>query len=89
MKVQYRQLFIKDLKKLRKTEIYDRVYEFAFVILPEAENLLNFSNIKAMVGYPAYYRLRLGDYRVGFILKGDELELLRVLHRKEFYRYFP
>lgn len=89
MKVQYRQLFIKDLKKLRKVEIYDRVYEFAFTTLPNAESLVNFSNIKAMVGYPGYYRLRLGDYRVGFMLNGDDLELMRVLHRKEFYRYFP
>jgi mRNA interferase RelE/StbE len=87
--VQYRQLFLRDLKKLKKTEIYDRIYELVFDILPDVDNLQDFPNIKAMVGYPGYYRLRLGDYRVGFALQGDSLEFMRVLHRREFYRYFP
>jgi mRNA interferase RelE/StbE len=87
--VQYRQLFLKDLKKLKKTDVYDRFYEFAFTTLPEVETLTDFPNIKAMVGYPGYYRFRLGDYRMGFILTDDALILMRILHRREFYRYFP
>jgi mRNA interferase RelE/StbE len=87
--VQYRQLFLKDLKKLKKTEVYDRVYELAFTTLPLMDSLQEFPGIKAMVGYPGFYRFRLGDYRVGFVLEGNSLELMRVLHRREFYRYFP
>jgi mRNA interferase RelE/StbE len=87
--VQYRQLFLKDLKKLKKTEVYERIYELAFVTFPDTANLQDMPNVKAMVGYPGHYRFRLGDYRVGFILQGDSLELMRVLHRREFYRYFP
>ena len=37
MNVQYRQLFLRDLKKLKKTEIYDRIYELAFDILPDVD----------------------------------------------------
>ncbi|MCY7282069.1 MAG: type II toxin-antitoxin system RelE/ParE family toxin, partial [Cyanobacteria bacterium CAN_BIN43] len=36
-----------------------------------------------------HYRIRLADYRVGIIRQGDSLEMMRVLHRREFYRYFP
>jgi len=32
------------------------------------------------------YRFRIGDYRVIFDIKGDELIILRVGHRREIYR---
>jgi mRNA interferase RelE/StbE len=32
------------------------------------------------------YRFRIGDYRVIFDLKGDEIVVLRVGHRREIYR---
>ena len=89
MNVQYRQLFLKDLKKLKKTDLYNRFYEFAFTALPEVDTLTDFSNIKAMVAYPGHYRFQFGDYRIGFILTDDALILMRILHRREFYRYFP
>jgi len=36
-----------------------------------------------------YYRIRLGDYRLGLILKSDTLVFVRLLHRKDLYKYFP
>ncbi len=57
--------------------------------LPEVDTLTDFPNIKAMLGYPGHYRFRFGDYRIGFILTDDALILMRILHRREFYRYFP
>jgi mRNA interferase RelE/StbE len=87
--VQYRQLFLKDLKKLKKTEIYERVYELAFVTLPNTDSLQDLVNVKAMTGYSGHYRIRLGDYRVGIFVGENSLEMMRVLHRREFYRYFP
>ncbi|MGF1522132.1 MAG: type II toxin-antitoxin system RelE/ParE family toxin [Leptolyngbyaceae cyanobacterium] len=89
MKVEYRKLFLKDLKKLKKQPIYQQIHELAFTALPEASSLQELSNIKALVGTPNQYRIRVGDYRVGLELNGDTLELMRVLHRREFYRYFP
>jgi len=65
--VQYRQLFLKDLKKLKNSEIYSRVYELAFTTLPAADSLHDLVNVKAMVGYGDHYRIRLADYRVGII----------------------
>jgi mRNA-degrading endonuclease RelE of RelBE toxin-antitoxin system len=35
------------------------------------------------------YRMRIGDYRIGFFLMGDTITFARVLHRRDFYRYFP
>ncbi|WP_124971246.1 type II toxin-antitoxin system RelE family toxin [Aphanothece sacrum] len=35
------------------------------------------------------YRIRVGDYRIGIEIQTDKIEMMRVLHRREFYRYFP
>ncbi|CCQ48969.1 MULTISPECIES: type II toxin-antitoxin system RelE family toxin [Crocosphaera] len=89
MQVEYRQLFLKDLKKLKKQPIYKRIFELAFETIPLADNLEVLSNIKAMKGYSNRYRIRIGDYRIGIEVQGHQVEMMRVLHRREFYRYFP
>lgn len=89
MQVEYRQLFLKDLKKLKKQPVYQRVFDLAFETLPNTEDLQNTSNVKAMKGYPNRYRIRIGDYRIGIEVFSNRVEMTRVLHRKEFYRYFP
>ena len=89
MKVKYRQLFLKDLKKLKKQPVYQLVFNLAFKILPNIKDLTELSNVKAMKGYSNRYRIRIGDYRVGIEVSSEHLEMMRVLHRREFYRYFP
>ena len=42
-----------------------------------------------MVGYAGRYRIRIGNYRIGIEVNEDVIEVMRVLHRREFYRYFP
>jgi mRNA-degrading endonuclease RelE of RelBE toxin-antitoxin system len=42
-----------------------------------------------MTGYKNAYRIRLGNYRIGFLMIADELILNRVLYRKDIYDYFP
>ncbi len=89
MKVQYRQAFLKDLKKLKGQPTYDKIFELAFITLPQIAQLRDVANVKAMRGYPHRYRIRVGNYRVGMEVHGDNVEMMRVLHRREFYRYFP
>jgi mRNA-degrading endonuclease RelE of RelBE toxin-antitoxin system len=45
--------------------------------------------MKPMKGYANRYRIRIGDYRIGIEVEGKKVEVMRVMHRKEFYRYFP
>jgi mRNA-degrading endonuclease RelE of RelBE toxin-antitoxin system len=89
MNVLYRKLFLKDLKKLQRHSVSEEIFEIAFTILPQAESLHEIRNVKAMINYPKRYRIRIGDYRIGIEVQGDTVEMMRVLHRKEFYRYFP
>jgi mRNA-degrading endonuclease RelE of RelBE toxin-antitoxin system len=89
LKVEYRKLFLKDFKKLKKQTIYSQIFELTFTTLPNINSWQDFSQIKAMKGYPNRYRIRVGDYRIGIEINQDTIEVMRVLHRREFYRYFP
>jgi len=46
-------------------------------------------NIKKLKGEGDYYRIRVGDYRIGMKVNDGVVSFVRILHRKEIYRYFP
>jgi len=53
------------------------------------ENLNNIPNLKKLLGHRSAYRVRLGDYRVGFFYENHKISLARVVHRKDIYKVFP
>ncbi|QTA79199.1 Toxin-antitoxin system, toxin component, RelE/ParE-like [Desulfonema limicola] len=57
--------------------------------IKEAESLADLKNVRKIEGYSGYFRIRLGDYRLGIKIIGNQIELLRFLHRKDIYRIFP
>ncbi len=89
LKVEYAERFLKDLKKLRKNKIYDEIKDVCFERLPMYEDLRLIPHLKKMEGYRNYYRIRVGEYRIGLKARGKEIVLMRVLHRKQIYKYFP
>ena len=89
MKVAYRKLFLKDLHSLRHTDAYGRIKELVFEILPECASLSEVAGLKSLRQSKNAFRIRIGEYRIGLKREGDLLEVMRVLHRKDFYRYFP
>lgn len=62
---------------------------FAFEELPKADSLLELGTIEKMKGYPSFYKIRFGSYRIGLKIEEDKVILERALHRKDIYRYFP
>ena len=44
---------------------------------------------KKLRGERNYFRIRIGDYRLGLKIEGQLVTLVRILNRKEIYRYFP
>jgi mRNA interferase RelE/StbE len=42
-----------------------------------------------MSGAANHFRVRIGDYRLGLREQDSKVYLVRFLHRKEIYRYFP
>jgi mRNA-degrading endonuclease RelE of RelBE toxin-antitoxin system len=89
LKVQYRKRFLKDLKALKNQPVYEQILQLAFRDLPNAKSLQDIGNVKPMKGATNRYRIRLGEYRLGIAVVDNNIEVMRLLHRREFYRYFP
>ncbi len=88
MKVEFKESFLKDLERVRDAAIRRRVKEIIEQV-ETAETPSDIANFKKLRGSERYYRIRTGDYRIGLVLEGDTVVFVRLLHRKDIYRYFP
>ena len=88
MNVEFRKSFEKDLGKIRDEDLLSRI-KAAIEEVEAAESLLDVNNIKKLKADGDYYRIRIGDYRIGFTNDEEVITFVRILHRKEMYRYFP
>ena len=89
MKVIYTKTFLKDLSKVFPDKRRKQIEKFVFVELPGLSSIESAGNIEQMTGFKNYYKVRFGDFRVGMNKKDNTIEVLRVLNRKEIYKYFP
>jgi mRNA interferase RelE/StbE len=88
LKVEFKGSFLKDLKKLDDRNTRDKVRAIIETV-EQAPNLNQMENLKKLKGGDHYYRVRLGDYRIGMIVEEDKVIFVRFLHRKDIYRYSP
>ena len=88
MRVEFRSSFVRDLNSVRDKATLRRVQE----IIERAEQTKSSTEIpdlKRLKGSGNYSRIRVGDYRIGVVLEGENITFVRILHRREIYRYFP
>ena len=58
--------------------------------IKQADALTDVESVRKIQGYDKYYRIRVGDFRLGIKITNDGLEMLRFLHCKDIiYRRFP
>lgn len=88
MKIVYRKRFLKELAKIPE-KYRKQIEEFVFNDATRINSIAKAKKIEKMKSYPAYYKIRFGDYRVGLKYKDETIVFERVLHRKDIYRYFP
>jgi mRNA interferase RelE/StbE len=86
--VRFAESFTKDLRHLREPATIRRVRE-TIEHLEGAEALTQVPHVKKLSGKGPYFRLRVGDYRIGMRVEGQAVTLMRLLHRREIYRFFP
>lgn len=89
MNVEYLPTFLKDLKALRSTPVFESIKRLVFEEIPGYSGLEEIVGLKKLKANDNAYRVRVGDYRIGFTITGNVITFVRVLHRKEIYRYFP
>ena len=86
MKVSSTKHFEKHLKKCPS------VIQKKFVVVYDqmvAARSIQQIDCEKLKGYKTFYRVRMGNFRLGFEMIGDKIELLEIMDRKEIYRYFP
>lgn len=88
MKIQFKKSFLKDVEAMGNPAIKKRVRK-AIAQAEEAPTLSEVENLKKLKGTEHYYRIRVGDYRIGLVFQADSLVFVRCLHRKDIYRCIP
>ncbi len=88
MNVRIDKSFEKDIKKVKDkkllTKIADTIEQVQVAISSN-----EIKNIKKLKGSNSYYRIRIGNYRIGVVIEGDAIDFIRFLPRKDIYKYFP
>jgi mRNA interferase RelE/StbE len=84
----FRRSFERDLRGITERRTRDKV-RIAIEATERAAGLSEVPALKKLSGASGYYRIRVGDYRIGVAVEGDVVEFVRMLHRREIYRYFP
>ena len=88
MKTTFRKSFAKDLRKIKDRHVLEAVRK----VIEEVENMrdpLAIGHLKKMAGTTSFYRIRVGNYRIGLALEKDVFEFIRCLSRRDLYRFFP
>ena len=88
MKVGFRESFLKDLARAKDKRLLQRVRAIIESVEKEG-SLERLTGLKKLKGGGDFYRLRIGDFRIGLALEGDCVVFVRLINRKDIYRYFP
>ena len=88
MKLLFEESFLKDLKKINDRALRHKIFEI-IKHLKTSNTISEIRNIKKLHNKKNYFRIRLGNYRIGLEIIGDTIIFVRILHRKDIYKYFP
>jgi mRNA interferase RelE/StbE len=88
LKVEFRESFLKDLHSVRDGALRRRIKR-KIESVENTETTESITGLKRLQGHNDYFRIRLGDYRIGLKIESDTIYFVRFLHRREIYRFFP
>jgi mRNA interferase RelE/StbE len=88
MKISYCTSFFRDLSKIQNPLILESVRSL-ILIIEASESIKSIPDFQKIKGSNNYFRIRIGDYRVGVYKNKDQIEFVRILNRKDIYKYFP
>ena len=88
MNTEFTPAFLRDLRKLPDAAVGEQV-RAAILTIEQSPDLRSVPNLRKMTGVGPYYRIRIGDYRIGLRVEEQTVILVRILPRRDIYRYFP
>ena len=92
--VQTKRLFDKSIRKVPKEYIESIFNIFAHIkTIEEIHAVIAMPSVLAIKGHKNFYRMRIGNYRLGFEFDPNSTEQILFLHffgpRGDFYKNFP
>jgi mRNA interferase RelE/StbE len=88
MEVNYSKAVIKDVQKIKDKKLISKI-ELIVKSVKVAKTIEGVSGVKKMKGHSSAYRIRVGDYRLGFYLMDEGVLLARFVKRNDIYKLFP
>ncbi|MES2544986.1 MAG: type II toxin-antitoxin system mRNA interferase toxin, RelE/StbE family [Bacteroidota bacterium] len=88
MEIIFKSSFLKSLKKIKNSILKTKIQE-TIIELEKVQKHSEISNLKKLSGYKTYYRIKIGDYRLGLQIENDTITLVDFQHRKDIYNLFP
>lgn len=88
MKIKFESRFEKDLRKIKDKKVLSELKQI-IIQCKTTENPSEINHLKKLQGYDTFYRIRLGNYRIGIEFSEDTIIFTRFLHRKDIYKFLP
>jgi mRNA interferase RelE/StbE len=88
MKINVEKTFVKDIERIKDKSLLVNLQN-TISKLNEISSQSEIANLKKLSGKNNYYRIRIGNYRIGISIIDNEINVIRFLHRKDIYKYFP
>lgn len=88
MQVEFLSKFSKDIDKINQKSVRSGISK-TIILVEAADTIHQLPHLKKLAGHRSAYRLRVGDYRIGFFLEMHKVIFARVVHRKDIYKVFP
>ena len=88
MKVLIDKSFQKDTDKILDKKVLEKVATCIEHVIA-CDSIKDIPNLKKLKGFKDHYRIKIGDYRVGLMIKNEEAIFERFLNRKDIYKYYP
>lgn len=88
MKVLFDNSFYKKLTKIKDKTILEKV-KATILGIESAEDIRGIDHIKKMEGFKTFYRIRIGEYRIGVSIVKYTVTFITIANRKDIYKNFP
>ncbi|WP_167619058.1 type II toxin-antitoxin system RelE/ParE family toxin [Maribellus sediminis] len=88
MQIEITNKFRKQLDKVNDRKIRSKLYH-VIKHIEEANQLSEIQHLKKLKGHQSYYRIRMGDYRIGISIEKQKVIFAAFDHRSAIYNYFP
>jgi mRNA interferase RelE/StbE len=89
MIIEFDKSFEKSLDRIKNKAFYPKI-ESIILKFEKANTFNEIQNVKKLTGFKNYYRVKLGEYRIGIeAIDKNTVRFILIAHRKEIYRLFP